>query len=176
MWVRNRDRSCAITKRAGGAHALGQWHFLPFSFFEPVPQLSPEAKRRHHHRLRGKEYGRTMRALAEWSWFYVPFARYNCVRGPFIPVSSRFNVFSTLEKSLYSRWEERKNSLRRFASPFFSGLWKISFLEWKYLFDSMMDRAYTRFFFLIVTRSIGCWLDVDWSLRMLNEKAFFFRR
>lgn len=99
---------------------------------------------------------------------------YNCVRGPFIPVSSRFNVFSTLEKSLYSRWEERKNSLRRFASPFFSGLWKISFLEWKYLFDSMMDRAYTRFFFLIVTRSIGCWLDVDWSLRMLNEKAFFF--
>lgn len=165
-------------------HALGQWHFLPFSFFEPVPQLSPEAKRRHHHRLRGKEYEGTMRALAEWSWFYVSFARYNCVRGPFIPVSPRFNVFSTLEKSLYSRWKKNKNSLCHVVnvSFLFRSLENFSSNEIFIRFDDgscISDcTLFVFFFFLIVTRSIGCWLDVDWSLRLCYEcwmkKHFFF--
>ena len=180
MWVRNRDRSRAITKRAGGAHALGQWHFLPFSFFEPVPQLSPEAKRRHHH---GKEYGRTMRALAEWSWFYVPFARYNCVRGPFIPVSPRFNVFfSTLEKSLYSRWEEKKKERKKKLPTSFrlSFLFRSleNFFSWMEVFIRFDDGScvYSLFFFDCNTFDwmlIGCWLivtNVEW------KSIFFFRR
>lgn len=185
MWVRNRDRSRAITRRAGGAHALGQWHFLPFSFFEPVPQLSPEAKRRHHHRLRGKEYGRTMRALAEWSWFYVPFARYNCVRGPFIPVSPRFNVFfSTLEKSLYSRWEEKKKKEKTpyVVSPLlsFQVSGKFLFLNGSiYSIRWWIVRILAFFFFDCNTFDwmlIGCWLivtNVEWkSIFFFADKLF----